>query len=114
MLPRPSPAPSASRAGPSGCSCGAAPTHGLSRASRADADPAFTDEFEVSGFYIEDVWYPKTSQSWGDRPEPNSLLPLDLVAEEFLPWKRPSKDYPDRDGKFVMVLPMLDDSVGST
>ena len=79
----------------------------------ADADPAFTDEFEVSGLYIADVWYPKTSQSWGDRPEPNSLLPLDLVAEEFLPWKRPNKDYPDRDGRFVLVLPQLDDAVGS-
>lgn len=79
----------------------------------SDADPAFTDEFEVNGFYIEDVWYPRTSQSWGDRPEPNSLLPVDLVAEEFLPWKRPNKDYPDRDGKFVMVMPTLDESVGS-
>ena len=79
----------------------------------ADADPAFTDDFEVSGLYISDVWYPKTSQSWGDRPEANSLLPLDLVAEEFLPWKRPNKDYPDRDGQFVMVLPTLDEEVGS-
>ena len=67
----------------------------------------------MSGLYISDVWYPKTSQSWGDRPEPNSLLPLDLVAEEFLPWKRPNKDYPDRDGQFVMVLPTLDEEVGS-
>jgi hypothetical protein len=79
----------------------------------ADADPAYTDDFEVSGLYVSDVWYPKTSQSWGDRPEPNSLLPLDLVAEEFLPWKRPNKDYPDRDGQFVMVLPTLDEDVGT-
>jgi len=80
----------------------------------ADADPAFTTEFQVNGLYIEDVWYPKTSQSWGDRPEPSSLIPLDLVGEEFLPWKRPSKDYPDRDGQFVLVLPVLDSGVGTT
>lgn len=80
----------------------------------SDADPAFTTEFEVTGLYIEDVWFPRTSQSWGDRPEPNSLIPLDLVGEEFLPWKRPSRDYPDRDGQFVLVLPVLDSDVGAT
>ena len=76
-------------------------------AAEADADPAYTDEFTVTGFYVEDVWYPKTSKSWGNRPEPDSLVSLEQLEIEFLPWKRPSKPYPDKDGKYVLILPAL-------
>ena len=73
----------------------------------ADADPAFTDEFTVTGFHVQDVWHPKTSRSWGNRPAPDTLVSMEQLEIEFLPWKRPSKAYPDKDGKYVLILPTL-------
>jgi hypothetical protein len=29
------------------------------------------------------------------------------MKRNFLPWKRPEGKYPDRDGKFIVVMPTL-------
>jgi hypothetical protein len=70
------------------------------------ADPALTSKFTVTAVYIEDVWYPRHSNIWGDSRKPDSLVPVSKLPEDFLPWKRPQKKYPDKDGHFVIVVPV--------
>lgn len=71
----------------------------------ATADPALTDAFVVTAVRIEDVWYPRLSTIWGYSRPPDTLVPVGLLPEDYLPWKRPSGPYPDKDGKFVVVIP---------
>ena len=71
----------------------------------ATADPALTDAFVVTAVRIEDVWYPRLSSIWGYSRPPDSLVPVSALPRDYLPWKRPSGTYPDKDGKFVLVIP---------
>lgn len=75
----------------------------------ADADPAFFGDFTVAGYRIVDPWYPRISTIWGRSQEPDALhTPADMVRN--MPaWKRPEGHYPDRDGKWVMVVPVAPD-----
>lgn len=75
----------------------------------ATADPAWTDDFTVTGLYVEDVWYPAISKLWGPSLPPDSLDPIEKLGIDFLPWRRPTARYPDKDGRFVLVLPTLDE-----
>jgi hypothetical protein len=70
------------------------------------ADPALTNSYTVTAVYIEDVWYPRHSSIWGDSRKPDVLVPVGKLPEDFLPWKRPQKRYPDKDGRFVIVVPV--------
>jgi hypothetical protein len=70
------------------------------------ADPALTSSYTVTAVYIEDVWYPRHSNIWGDSRKPDVLVPVGKLPEDFLPWKRPQKKYPDKDGHFVIVVPI--------
>jgi hypothetical protein len=72
----------------------------------ATADPAVTTKYTVIAVYIEDVWWPRHSNIWGDSRKPDSLVPVGKLPEDFKPWKRPQKKYPDKDGRFVIVLPV--------
>jgi hypothetical protein len=71
----------------------------------ATADPALTDSFVVTAVRIEDVWYPRLSTIWGYSRPPDSLVPVNALPRDYLPWKRPTGLYPDKDGKFVVVIP---------
>ncbi len=71
----------------------------------ATADPALTADFKVTAVRIEDVWYPRVSRIWGHSRPPDALVPVGKLGEDFLPWKRPQKRYPDKDGRFVIVVP---------
>jgi len=73
----------------------------------ATADPAYTKDYEVTGIYVQDVWYPRVSSIWGVSPEPGSLVPVARLSEDFLQFRRPTMRYPDRDGQFVLILPTL-------
>jgi hypothetical protein len=73
---------------------------------RATADPAFTSHFAVTGLYFEDVWYPRISSIWGSSLPPDALDPIKDLPIDYLPWRRPTHRYPDKDGKFVLVLPL--------
>jgi hypothetical protein len=73
----------------------------------ATADPAFTSAFTVTGLFVEDVWYPAVSSIWGPSLPPDSLDPFADLHIDYLPWHRPTHKYPDKDGQFVMVLPVL-------
>ncbi len=71
----------------------------------ATADPELTDNFVVTAVRIEDVWYPRLSTIWGYSRPPDALVPVGALPRDYLPWKRPSGAYPDKDGKFVLVIP---------
>jgi hypothetical protein len=71
------------------------------------ADPALRKGYEVTAVYIQDVWYPYVSTIWGASRPPDSLVPVAALAEDYLPYRRPRARYPDRDGRFMLILPTL-------
>ncbi|MDP9482544.1 MAG: hypothetical protein M3P84_04890 [Chloroflexota bacterium] len=73
---------------------------------RSTADPALGDGFKVTHLWIEDVWYPRISDIWGESRPPDSLVPVRLMPQDYLPWKRPTGRYPGKDGKFVLIIPV--------
>lgn len=81
---------------------------------RADADPTLFGDATVTGAYILDPWYPRTSSIWGRSDEPGTFEPLaelernwpGVVFQGFGPgWSRPEGAYPERDGRFMVVIP---------
>ena len=73
----------------------------------ATADPASDKDYEVTAVYIQDTWYPYVSTIWGASRPPNALVPVAALAEDYLPYRRPRARYPDRDGRFMLILPAL-------
>ncbi len=73
----------------------------------ATADPAYTSDFKVTGLRIEDVWYPRISSIWGASRPPDALVPVGRMPEDYLQWRRPTARYPGKDGRFVLVLPVV-------
>jgi hypothetical protein len=74
---------------------------------RADADPLAFADAAVSGAYIMDPWYPRISTLWGPSDGPGVFQDAAEMVRNFLPWVRPEGTYPERDGKFVVVQPVL-------
>jgi hypothetical protein len=79
---------------------------------KATADPALTDDFTVTHVNIEDVWYPRISSIWGESRPPDALVPVKLLPEDFLRWKRPNHPYPGKDGTYVIVIPVAEAPAG--
>ncbi len=73
----------------------------------ATADPAFSKDFQVRKVHVQDTWYPYVSTIWGASRPPNALVPVAALAEDYLPYARPRARYPKRDGKFMLILPVL-------
>jgi hypothetical protein len=73
---------------------------------RATADPGVTKDYEVTGVYIEDVWYPYVSSIWGKSEPPDTLYPVGDLKKDYLKWRRPTRRYPTMDGRFVTILPV--------
>lgn len=73
---------------------------------RSTADPALGDPFKVTHLWIEDVWYPRISDIWGESRPPDTLVPVGRMPEDYLPWRRPTGRYPGKDGKFVLIVPV--------
>jgi len=72
---------------------------------KANADPAYTDDFQVQKVFIQDPWYPSVSTIWGSSRPPDAAVPVSALAEDFLPYDRPGRRHPWRDGRFVLILP---------
>jgi hypothetical protein len=85
---------------------------------QADADPTTFDDAAISGAYILDPWYPRFSSIWGQSDPPGNFenlaeLERNWPAFEGPPghvsigpgWSRPEGAYPNRDGRFVVLLP---------
>jgi hypothetical protein len=75
---------------------------------RSTADPAVTSDFTVTHVRIVDVWYPRVSSIWGASVKPSTLIPVAKLKEDYLRWRRPLMRYPDKDGKFVLIVPVAD------
>jgi hypothetical protein len=72
----------------------------------ATADPARTDDFVVTHVRVEDAWFPRSSSIWGRGQAPDTRIAVSKLAEDFLPWRRPAVRYVEKDGRFVLVLPV--------
>ena len=72
---------------------------------RADADPTIFPNARLSGLYILDPWYPRVSSIWGPSDPPGNFEDMDELKRNFIGWSRPEGAYPDRDGRFVLVIP---------
>jgi hypothetical protein len=75
---------------------------------RATADPAVSDDYRVTHVDIVDVWYPRISSIWGASRPPGTRIPVEKLPEDYLRWRRPTVRYPEKDGKFVMVIPVAE------
>jgi len=73
---------------------------------RASADPAITDRYTVSAYNIVDPWYPRISSIWGAASPPDALHAPANMVHNLPAWTRPEGHYPDRDGKWLLVLPV--------
>jgi hypothetical protein len=71
----------------------------------ADADPATFDDARITGVYIQDPWYPWNSTLWGQSDPPGNLEDMAEMRRNYLPWERPEGSYPNRDGRFIAVVP---------
>jgi hypothetical protein len=74
---------------------------------RANADPVVFDDAVITGAYILDPWYPWTSSIWGKSDGPGVFQNTAEMNRNFLEWKRPEGKYPDRDGKYIVVMPTI-------
>lgn len=74
---------------------------------RADADPQVFNDATVEGTYILDPWYPWVSTIWGPSDPPGTFQDQAEMVRNYLPWKRPEGNYPDRDGLFIAVVPTV-------
>jgi hypothetical protein len=80
---------------------------------RADADPWTFPDAVVTGAYILDPWYPDVSSIWGPSDPPGTFQDQAEMVRNFLPWKRPEGTYPDRDGRFIVLIPTIPIDLGS-
>lgn len=87
---------------------------------RADADPIHFPDTNVEGFYILDPWYPRFSTIWGQSDGPGNFENLGEMVRNWPAadgppgyepvgpgWTRPEGFYPDRDGKYVVLIPTI-------
>jgi hypothetical protein len=74
---------------------------------RADADPNHFEDAVIEGAYVLDPWYPWVSSIWGPSDPPGTFQDGAEMERNFLPWKRPEGAYPERDGKFIVLIPTL-------
>jgi len=74
---------------------------------RADADPAQFRDAVVDGAYVLDPWYPSISSIWGPSDPPGTFQDTSEMERNYLPWKRPEGQYPERDGLFISVVPTV-------
>jgi hypothetical protein len=74
----------------------------------ATANPATSAEFRVTHVRVTDPWYPRTSSIWGPGQKPGARIAVRNLAADLLPWRRPGVRYTEKDGQFVLVLPVAD------
>ncbi len=74
---------------------------------RADADPTVFADATITGAYILDPWYPRVSSIWGPSDPPGTFQDDAEMRRNFLPWRRPEGRYPDRDGRFIVLVPTI-------
>jgi len=58
------------------------------------------------------VWWPRVSTIWGESDPPNTLVPFERLDQDYLKYRRPYGKFPDKDGQFVLVIPLEDETGG--
>jgi hypothetical protein len=81
---------------------------------RADADPTLFKDAHIEGAYILDPWYPRISTIWGPSDPPGTFQDESEMERNFLKWKRPEGRYPDRDGKYIVLIPTVRSPTAAT
>jgi len=71
----------------------------------SDIDPLISDDFTVSGIYVEDVWYPRISSIWGPSDPPDTLVAMERLPIDYRKYRRPREVHPDKDGQYVLIVP---------
>ena len=71
----------------------------------ATADPASTKDFTVTSVWVHDPWYPRVSSIWGRSRPPNARVSPRILGQDFKPYGRPGRRNPERDGRYMLVLP---------
>lgn len=81
---------------------------------RADGDPTVFRDARITAINVFDPWYPTVSTIWGPSDPPGTLQDLAEIKRNFLQWERPEGSYPERDGKYIVVVPTipLEDQLG--
>jgi hypothetical protein len=74
---------------------------------RATADPAYTDDFEVTHVYIEDPWAGRRSPVWGQGLRAHSLVRVSRLSG-FTRWASHHRPEFGKDGHYVIVAPLLE------
>lgn len=74
---------------------------------RADADPTVFRDARITGINVFDPWYPTVSTIWGPSDPAGTLQDLAEIKRNFLQWDRPEGRYPERDGKYIVVVPTI-------
>jgi hypothetical protein len=72
---------------------------------RANADPTVFDDAIITGTYVLDPWYPWISSIWGPSDPPGTFQDAAEMRRNFLAWRRPEGRYPERDNKFIILVP---------
>lgn len=86
----------------------------------ADADPLLFPDANVSGLSILDPWYPRFSTIWGQSDGPGNFETLAEMERNWPAgmgppgresvgpgWTRPEGPYPERDGRYVLLVPTI-------
>jgi hypothetical protein len=74
---------------------------------KADGDPTVFGNARITGIRIFDPWYDRVSSIWGRSDPPGTLQDLSEIRRNFLQWHRPEGSYPERDGKYLVVVPTI-------
>ena len=74
---------------------------------KATGDPAFSNDYKIEKAIVSDPWYPRISSIWGASRPPNSAVTLKQLSADYLRYKRPARRQPMRDGKYMLILPVL-------
>jgi hypothetical protein len=72
----------------------------------ATIDPDRPADVVVTHVRVLDAWYPRTSSIWGPGKRPNTRIAVADLAADFLPWRRPGVRYVEKDGQYVLVIPV--------
>jgi hypothetical protein len=73
----------------------------------ATADPARTDRYKITRVFIQDPWYPAVSSIWGPSRPPNTGVSVRALGQDYLRYDRPGRRHPKRDGRYMLILPVV-------
>jgi hypothetical protein len=74
---------------------------------RATADPAYTEDFDVTAVWIEDPFSGRRSPTWGFGLRPHTLVAANRLSG-FTRWASHHRPEYGRNGHYVIVAPLLD------